>query len=68
MQHLSEWHIFDARDRQTCPKVNAYIQVKYGNKKVSVGYSHDFFPASGLLSDSLNYGLAIHQGGGSSCD
>jgi hypothetical protein len=53
MQHLSEWHILNARDRQTYPKVDAPIQVRYESGRVSVGYSHDFFPASGLPSDSL---------------
>jgi hypothetical protein len=53
MQHLSEWHTFNARDRQTYPKVDAPIQVRYESGSVSVGFSHDFFPASALLSDSL---------------
>jgi hypothetical protein len=53
MKHLSEWHTFNSRDRQTYPKVDAYIQVRYESGKVSVGFSHEFLPASGLLSDSL---------------
>jgi hypothetical protein len=53
MQHLSEWHAFNPRDRQTYPKEDAPVQVRYGSGKVTVGFSHDFFPTSGLLSDSL---------------
>jgi hypothetical protein len=53
MQHLSEWHTFNSRDRQTYPKVNAPVQVRYHSGRVSVGFSHDFFPASDLLPDSL---------------
>jgi hypothetical protein len=53
MQHLSEWHTFNARDRQTYPKVDAPIQVRYESGRLSVGFRHDFFPASGLLSYSL---------------
>jgi hypothetical protein len=53
MQHLSEWHPFNSQDRQTYPKVDAPIEVRYGSGTVSVGFRHDFFPASGLLSDSL---------------
>jgi hypothetical protein len=51
--HLSEWHTFNLRDRQTYPKVDAPVQVQYESGQVSVGFSHDFFPVSGLLSDSL---------------
>jgi hypothetical protein len=53
MQHLSEWHSFNPRDFKTYPKVNAPIQVRYESGKVSEGFSRDFFPAPGLLSDSL---------------
>jgi hypothetical protein len=53
MQHLSEWHAFNPRDRQTYPKEDAPVQVRYGSGKVSVGFSHDLFTTSGSLSDSL---------------
>jgi hypothetical protein len=53
MQHLSDWHTFNPRDPQTYPKVDAPIQVRYESGSLSVGFSRDFFPGSGLLSDSL---------------
>jgi|HubBroStandDraft_4_1064222.scaffolds.fasta_scaffold1808018_1 hypothetical protein len=51
--HLSEWHTFNLRDRKTYPKVDAPIQVQYESGQVSVGFSHDFFPAWDLLPESL---------------
>jgi phytoene dehydrogenase-like protein len=37
----------------TMKSVTTYCGLYYERGRVSVGYSHDFFPASGLLSDSL---------------
>jgi hypothetical protein len=51
--HLSEWHTFNPHHRETYPKVDAPIQVQYESGEVSIGFTHDFFPVSGLLLDSL---------------
>jgi hypothetical protein len=53
MHHISEWHSFDPRDRQTYPKVDAPVQVRYESGALSVGFSHDFFPPSHYFLDSL---------------
>ena len=68
MMHLSEWHTFNSRDRETYPKADAAIQVRYESGSVSVGFSHDFFPASGLLSDSLITGWRYIKAETLSCD
>jgi hypothetical protein len=44
MDHLSEWHRFDANDRSTYPKTSSAIQVKYADGGLGSGYTFDFFP------------------------
>jgi hypothetical protein len=64
--HLSEWHPFNPRDRQTYPKVEAPIQVRYESGGVSVGHSHDFLSSIWFVVRFTDNGLEIHQGGGAS--
>jgi hypothetical protein len=60
MDHLSEWHSFDANDRSTYPKMSSAVQVKYADGGVAEGYTLDFFsnPYGAEISDRR---LAIHQ-------
>jgi hypothetical protein len=44
MDHLSEWHRFDASDRSTYPKTSSAIQVKYAEGGLASGHTFDFFP------------------------
>ncbi len=44
MDHLSEWHSFDANDRSTYPKTVSAIQVKYADGGLASGQTFDFFP------------------------
>jgi|HubBroStandDraft_6_1064221.scaffolds.fasta_scaffold246469_1 hypothetical protein len=37
MQHLGDWHDFNANDRRTYPKVYSPIQVQYANGRKSEG-------------------------------
>jgi hypothetical protein len=63
MRHLSEWHTFDPRDPQTYPKVDAPVQVRCESGGGNIGFSRDFFPATGLLSDSLITGWRYIKSG-----
>jgi hypothetical protein len=44
MDHLSEWHSFDAQDTSTYPKVNSPMQVKYVDGGLASGLTFPFFP------------------------
>ena len=61
MDHLSDWHGFDARDTSTYPKVNAPVQIRYADGGLAVGYTLDFFPRS-YVAEISKYRRAIHQG------
>ena len=52
MNHLSEWHGFDPKVRQTYPKVAAPLQVRYDSGKMATGNYSDFFPACRFLEAS----------------
>jgi hypothetical protein len=43
MDHLSDWHSFDAIDRNTYPKTSSVIQVKYADGGLASGNTFDFF-------------------------
>jgi hypothetical protein len=51
--HLSDWHVFDPRDRKTYPKVDdARVQVRFEDGKLEEGDSRMFFPRTELLPSS----------------
>lgn len=62
MEHLSEWHALNPTDQRTYPKVDSPLQVRYGSGKTEEGFSSDFFPGTGLLSDSLIVGWRYIKG------
>ena len=52
MAHLSDWNVFNPRDRKTYPKVDAPVQVRFENGKIEEGDSRIFFPRAELIPDS----------------
>jgi hypothetical protein len=55
MAHLSDWHKFDPSDRETYPKVDAPVQVRFDDGQMEEGDSRMFFPIDKLLpSSSIN--------------
>jgi hypothetical protein len=52
MAHLSDWHVLDPNDRETYPKVNAPVQVRFEDGKLAQGDSRMFFPQLKLLTTS----------------
>ena len=49
MNHLSDWHMFDAGDRKTYPKVSAPVQVGFDDCRMEEEDSRMFFPIDKLL-------------------
>ena len=49
MKHLSDWHVFDPTDRNTYPKVNAPVQVKFDNGQMEEGDVRMYFPLTKLF-------------------
>jgi hypothetical protein len=52
MDHLSDWHGFDAHDSSTYPKVNAPVQIKYADGGLASGHTFDFFPSLKTVFES----------------
>jgi hypothetical protein len=61
VDHLSEWHSFDALDASTYPKVNSPMQVKYADGSLASGHTFDFFPMLKTAHEPP-IRLAIRQG------
>lgn len=53
MSHLSDWHVFDPKDRKTYPKVvDVPVQVRFEDGRLEEGNSQTFFPRTELLPSS----------------
>jgi hypothetical protein len=59
VDHLSQWHSFDANDRSTYPKTSSAIQVKYAGGLASGLYVRFFSNAYG--AEISHQRLTIHQ-------
>jgi hypothetical protein len=49
VEHLSDWHAFNPRDRSTYPKVNAPLQIRFESGRIEEGMASVFLPRIGLL-------------------
>jgi hypothetical protein len=49
MTHLSDWHTFEPSDRETYPKVDSPVQVRFDDGRMEEGDCRTFFPLVKLL-------------------
>lgn len=51
-EHLSDWHVFTSSDRNSYPRVDAPVQVRFSNGEQVEGSSRRYFPRNKLLPTS----------------